>query len=625
MPEPPPAPPGKLAPGLLSATDGAGVGVAVVRRNARDRHEFVSEAAARLLGYEQHEIEQLGPSAYLAADTLAHLEGEPTASARWTRATLRRRDGAGLRARVAKATSDDGLRDVFVFRDIGEQERVVEELARARSNFQRLLDAAPDGVAVVGRSGLLYVNPVLLRWVGVADLPTLANTRIAEVIHTHDVERAVQTAKDLLESPNSRHVIRMRIRRRGGGLFEVECLGLATEWEGEPACLVVARDLSQRRHDQSRVIAADRSASLGTLSAGVAHEINNPLAYLLLNLEYLIRELPRLESSPERLAHFSERLAESRHGAERVGHILKELSSLSGRRRNQHRGVDVGEVVKRALRTTARDIDQRAQLVCDNLGVPRVDADPSSLEQLFVNLLLNATQALPESRRPENEITVRLSTGDDGGAEIEISDNGVGIQPDHLSRIFDPFFTTKPSGTGLGLPISHAIVRSLGGTIVAVSELGRGTTFKIALPRGTQSVTESQKPESGPHRGAERARVLVVDDDALVAETLSRALADDYDVRVCTRAADALALLGTDRGFDLVLCDLLMPEMSGMELHGLLAQRHPGLEERLVFMTGGAFTRRAREFLLQVENPRLEKPFEVEQFHSIVRDRLAKR
>ncbi|MBI3202246.1 MAG: response regulator [Myxococcales bacterium] len=590
-----------LDPGLalVAAMNAEGVGMVAVAGDDPDRHVYVSAAAARLLGYDLAELEGLSPRAYQLYDVA---EGRS--------ATLRRKDGSELHVRLGRERLDGS--EVFVFRPV----------ADARADFRLLLDVAPDGLAVLGRRGLIYANPVLLRWVGYSDVASLAQAKVTEILHTEDVSKAAQALGSVLDSPGKRAVVRVRVRRPAGGLLEAECVAHGVDWAGERACLIVARDLSQRQHDQSRLIVADRSASVGTMSAGVAHEINNPLAYLLLNLEYLIREIPAAGGDPARLSQLAERVHESRHGAERVGHILKELGSLSSRRRGRRSGVDLGEAVRRAVHAVEPDVAPRATVVVENLGVPKVDADPNSLEQLFVNVLSNAGQAFTHDRPSDNRIVVRLSRGQDGGACVEVTDNGPGIAPELLNRIFDPFFTTKPTGTGLGLPISHAIARAFGGQITAHSEPGKGTTFRIVFPEGTAPKAEAPRTSSLPAPAMRRARVLVVDDEELVAETVSRALAESYDVQVSTSARDALKVLANDPGFDVVLCDLLMPDMSGMDLYRALAEAQPGLEESLVFMTGGAFTQRARDFLARVRNPRLEKPFELDQLHFIVGQRL---
>jgi signal transduction histidine kinase len=603
------APDSDLDPKLSAAVDEAGLGLVVTSGTAPSTHVYVSAGAASLLGYARADLERLDSARYLPAGVISDtFDG-------FRDVALIKRDGSPLRVRLAKLRSDG--QDVFVFRDLP-----AASGTGTRADFQRLLDAAPDGLAVIGRLGLIYANPALLRWVGFDDVSALASARATEIVHTDDVPKAARALGALLDAPGNRAVLRIRARRTGGGLFEAECVGHGIEWDGQRACLVVARDLSQRQLDQSRLIVADRSASVGTMSAGVAHEINNPLAYLLLNLEYLIREVPVAGDDRARLNLLAERVHESRHGAERVGHILRELGSLSSRRRTQRYGVDLGEVMGRALQAVHAEISPRASIVVENENVPQVDADPNSLEQLFVNILSNAGQAFQTDCPGDNRILIRLSSREDGSALVEVSDNGKGIAPAHLNRIFDPFFTTKPTGTGLGLPISHAIVQSFGGQISAQSQVGQGTTFCIVFPPGTAPKQESARTSSLPAPSGRRARVLVVDDDALVAETVSRALSESYDVSVATSARSALTELEGDARFDVILCDLLMPDMSGMDLYQALADRQPGLEARVVFMTGGAFTQRARDFLARVNNPRLEKPFELDHLHEIVAQRL---
>lgn len=578
---------------------------------------LVSPAAQALLGAGANEPALV--RSVVASLRSAQPNGHPTKF----QIEIARSDGARTPLAVARESVADRDLELWVLRPDDDASARTER-SRAHTQFQRLLDTAPDAVAVFGHSGLLYANPALLRWLGFPNIERLSLARVPELVHTDDAPRVVEAVRALLGKPGTRAVVRFRTRPASGALVDVEALGLASEWEGMEAVLVVARDVSQRRLSQSRAIAADRSASLGTLSAGVAHEINNPLAYVLLNLEYLIRELPRMTPEPANLAHAKERLAEARHGAERVGFILQELTTLAGRRRGRIRGVDLADVLRRCLRSTERELaDVRVEVA---LGAsPRVDADAHGLEQVFVNLLINAAQSLPAEGEGERTIRVQLGATDDASAVVEISDSGAGIAPEHMHRIFDPFFTTKPTGTGLGLPISHAIVRTAGGQITAESELGRGSAFRVVLPKGTAPRSDTDTELRAAVIGSARARILIVDDEELVAQTLSRALEETHEVSVCMSGREALERLSEDSGFDVVLCDLLMPDTTGMDLYAALAERQPGLESRLVFMTGGAFTRRASEFLARVQNPTLEKPFDVSRLEAIVARQLAKR
>ncbi len=206
---------------------------------------------------------------------------------------------------------------------------------------------------------------------------------------------------------------------------------------------------------------------------------------------------------------------------------------------------------------------------------------------------------------------IRLSTALVGDRVIiAVSDTGCGIAPEHLERIFDPFFTTKPVGigTGLGLSICHGIVTGLGGRIEVQSCLGRGTTVSVSLPAARSAAA----PVRGEQARApvEPARILIVDDEPAIVRALQRRLAP-HRIESASGGAQALALLEQDQGFDVVLCDLMMPDLTGMEIHARVQKRWPELADRFVFMTGGAFTARAREFLEQVKNPRLDKPVDM--------------
>jgi CheY-like chemotaxis protein len=231
---------------------------------------------------------------------------------------------------------------------------------------------------------------------------------------------------------------------------------------------------------------------------------------------------------------------------------------------------------------------------------------------------------MSEEQAERNEIHVAVRADGDL-ALLEVTDNGGGIPPEVLPRIFDPFFTTKPVGvgTGLGLSICHGIITSLGGRITVRSQLGEGTSFRISLPTMDDAELEAAAAATGveapPSRQGPRARVLVVDDEVPIANTLRDLLETEHDVVATTSAREALAAVRANGAFDVVFCDLMMPGMSGIELYERLHQERPGLERRVVFMTGGAFTARAAEFLASIDNQRIEKPFDIAAVERIVR------
>ncbi|MCU1280788.1 MAG: Sensor protein, partial [bacterium] len=203
---------------------------------------------------------------------------------------------------------------------------------------------------------------------------------------------------------------------------------------------------------------------------------------------------------------------------------------------------------------------------------------------------------------------------------IELSDNGVGIPAEIIGRIFDPFFTTKAVGvgTGLGLAICQRIVTDMGGELTVESEVGKGTTFRVALPIARNEPCEAPAPVEPLPRAARRGRILVVDDEELVLRSVQRNLAKEHDVVAMLAAEAALALCAGGEKFDLILCDLMMPNMTGMDFHRELSRVAPEQASRMIFLTGGAFTAKARHFLSETPKEHIEKPFDPTNLRAIV-------
>jgi PAS domain S-box-containing protein len=261
----------------------------------------------------------------------------------------------------------------------------------------------------------------------------------------------------------------------------------------------VALDITERKKMQEKLIQAERLASMGTLAAGVAHEINNPLTYVMANIGFVSERLPKLlagDLSPavaKQLDELATALVEAQEGAIRVRQIVRDLRILARGDEEHYGPVDVRGVIESSISMVSNQILMKAQLV-RNLGdVPMVEASESRLGQVFLNLLVNAAQAINGGNVGGNQIGVSTCTDSAGRAVITVSDTGAGIPHDVMGRIFDPFFTTKPlgGGTGLGLFICHGIVKALGGEITAESALGRGTTFRISLPPARASRAKS--------------------------------------------------------------------------------------------------------------------------------------
>jgi signal transduction histidine kinase len=390
--------------------------------------------------------------------------------------------------------------------------------------------------------------------------------------------------------------------------------------------LVALRARADRARMTAQLMQADRLVAMGTLAAGVAHEINNPLSYVLGGLDFVQREADALSPAVppavpgERLAEVREVLREMRDGCERIRQAVRDLKAFSRGDEESRQPLDLRRILEMSISMATNEIRHRARLVKEYGAAPVVEANEARLGQVFLNLLINAAQAIPDGAAEANEIRVTTRADGAGRAVVEIRDSGCGISPENLARIFDPFFTTKPIGvgTGLGLSICQRVILTVGGAIEVESEVGRGSLFRVTLPAAPVA-KPCQPAGAAPVASARpRARVLAIDDEPYVASAIRRALAPEFEVVHESSASAALARLASGEHVDVVLCDLMMPEKSGIDFHEELAQRDPALAAHVVFLTGGGFTPAAQAFLDATKNMVLEKPFEKQQLRAAV-------
>jgi PAS domain S-box-containing protein len=378
-------------------------------------------------------------------------------------------------------------------------------------------------------------------------------------------------------------------------------------------------DITERRRMVARLQMADRLASVGTLAAGMAHEINNPLAYVLGNVEHALEELrslrgalagggPAAADGGRVVEACVEALDEAALGAGRVRDIVRDLKLFSRAGRDERRPTGVLRVLQSAVNLAGPELRRRARLQLELEEVPTVVANESRLSQVFLNLLVNAAQSIPEGHLEENQITVSCGVDPRGDVVVTIRDTGCGIPPEDQKRIFDPFYTTKPVGvgTGLGLAICHGIVADLGGEIEVESAPGCGSTFRVVLPASGQA--EPVEEPAAPRATPRRARVLVVDDEEAFCRAVERMLGAEHEIVATCDPFDALRRVEAGEEFDLLLTDVVMPRLSGMELHALLSRSAPALADRTLFVTGGATDVAVAEFLAARPGRVIEKP-----------------
>ena len=398
--------------------------------------------------------------------------------------------------------------------------------------------------------------------------------------------------------------------------------GRVTHW------VATYRDITQQRRLQAKLLDAERVAAMGMLAAGVGHEINNPLAYLMLNVEGLARSLKK---GPEELMMEARaRLEYVRESAERIRVIARDLKGFSRQQGEERAMVDLNEVVVSALRMAAHSVRARARLVQQLGEAPQVPGDETRLGQVVLNLLVNALQSIPEGAPERHEVRVRTGRDDAGRALVEVADTGCGMTPDVMGHIFEPFFTTKSSqeGTGLGLSICQQVAQAHGGELLVRSEPGRGSVFTLLLPAaataGQPSAAVPSSEELLPvFQVPARRRILVIDDEPRLAQSMRMLIEPTHEVVVTTRGAEALAWVSAGQRFDLVLCDLQMPETSGMDVYQHLRAHVPEMAERLVFISGGAYTQVMRDFVRSVDNRILDKPVRPDDLLATIDEALA--
>ena len=497
-------------------------------------------------------------------------------------------DRAGFRGNVA------------VRRDVAHREQRDEALAVAHHEFSNVLSAIPDGVVVL-RDGRIYsANAAFLQMLQLTEDRVVGRPYV-DLVHPDDRTRFL--------AEHRTGVTRVRLVDSQGlpRFVEISTAGNVS-YEGEPAMIVLSRDTTDYELARLRLAHADKLAAVGSLASGIAHEINNPLAFLTLNLETIKKSAALLLPSDDR-----EALDDALDGARRIGSIVGNLNAFS---RSEQVGpappVDLDKAVTSALGIAQNEARRRVPIDRQHEPGLAVKIDEGQLVQVLVNVLVNAAQATSADEVEDRTISIRTRRAENH-VEITISDRGVGIAPALLPRIFEPFFAGKPLGRrgGTGLAIAKQIVHSAGGRIAIASRLHEGTTVTIILPRAqlpanAAGAGTAAKGAPGPAR---RARILIVDDEDAIAASLRRSL-PGHAIETVPGAAAALRRLTEDPRFDVVLCDMMMPELTGPELYRRACEAHPVLRSRFIFMTGGAFVPGSGAIVATSGCCVLEKPFD---------------
>jgi PAS domain S-box-containing protein len=618
---------------ITDAADQVGVGVAISYADTPNPELiYVNEGISRILGWSLDEIRSRPVWTFLAPEELPRLlemherrlsQGTQTPMAE----TLAvHRDGrlVPVEFSTSAITLDGRAANVTFLFDITERKRIADGLRESEARFRSFVENAPDGVLILRWPKILFANRKAAFLLGTRDPADLVGRSLTDLMPALEFPVAERRVGDLLRERRPLAAREYTGRDPEGRPLTVEFSSIVVEHDGAPAVLAFARDVTERRSFLAKLTEADKFAAVGTLAAGVAHEINNPLAYLLLNLEFVLREL-RISAAPPRIDVLRQHLEDAKQGAERVRTIVRDLQALT-RRDDDIRGpVDLAPVINAALHMARHAIRPHARIERKIESVPPVHGNATRFEQLFLNLLLNAAHALGSGDPEWDLIEVTVRRGPDGTVAAEVRDTGEGMAAEVLERAFEPFFTTKPMGvgTGLGLPICRGIVQAVGGEITLESVPGRGTTARVLFrehPADAPAAQVSLREVGSEPPPRTRGRVLIVDDEPAVALSLSHELGRRHEVQLARSAAEADTLLTSGLHFDAVLCDLVMPDETGMALYDRIRGARPDVADRFVFMTGGAFLPDAASFLARAGRPYVEKPFDLVVLRRIVDD-----
>jgi PAS domain S-box-containing protein len=509
------------------------------------------------------------------------------------------------------------------------QRRAAEAAAReTERRYREFLETTAEGFVALDADGRIsFVNRALAGMLG-CEAEALLGRPVEELV----AEKGRQGVRERLQAAGAgpeRGELPL-LRADGKTLWALVSAVPVLDAEGRiTGRRAVVSDVTERRLLQQRLVQAERLSSMGALAAGVAHEVNNPLGYVAANValarERLERAVAALPPAQRPLVDAVARpLSRALEGVDRVRTIVGDLKAFSRPEEEPASAVEVAPILDACAAMASNEIRHRARLVKAYAPVPPVRASPARLTQVFLNLLVNAAQAIPLGRAEQNEIRVALRAEDAGSVAVEVADTGCGIAPALRDRLFEPFFTTKAvgEGTGLGLSICHGIVTALGGRIEVESQPGAGSTFRVVLPAVAGPLAHAA-PAAAPTPPPRRGRVLVVDDEPYMGEALCELLADDHDVEALQDGRAALERIRAGETWDVILCDLLMPQLTGMELHGEVARCAPGLAERIVFVSGGIGGRDLGDFLARVPNERLEKPFDLARLRRLLAERVA--
>jgi two-component system, cell cycle sensor histidine kinase and response regulator CckA len=515
-------------------------------------------------------------------------------------------------------------------RDVSERKQAERALRDSEARYRDLFDNASDLVCATDRDGrFLYVNQAWYEGIGYSDAE-LAQRRFGDLVHHESAARYSEVVERALAGETLTHVELILVPRSGLAMVLEGNLSGTRHADGTVMLRGIYRDVTERKRMDEQLRQAERMQAAGRLAGGMAHEVNNMMTGVIGFAEFLLRGLP--PDDPRR-----SEVQEIIRAGSRAADVTRQLLAFTRQQLMHPEVLAINQVVagleKMLRHSLGENHELDLQLAAD---LKEILADRGQLEQVLINLILNARDALASRGRvtitttaAELDEAYALRHGDVGipageYVQLSVTDNGCGMEPEVQARIFEPFFTTKPvgQGTGLGLSTVYGIVKQSGGFIWCYSEIGLGSTFKVYLPvlRATMSVSEPPVRPSAPRGGSET--VLVVEDEDVVRAMACRGLRDHgYTVLEARNGMEALALVQANPAIiDLVVSDVVMPELGGRELAARLASLDPALP--VLYMSGYTGEDVVQRGLMDPGAPFQPKPFTPDGLARAVRELL---
>ena len=518
------------------------------------------------------------------------------------------------------------------FLEITPRKRIEEALRRSEEKYRLVVENQEDLVVKLDRDfRFLFASESLCRLIG-KDEAELLGTSFADLVPREELPTLAAALAEASRPPFVSRAEHRALTALGPRLLAWTGTAIRDDAGNVAAIVATGRDVTERLRMEDRLRQAEKLQGIGRLAGGVAHDFNNQLTGMLANADVLVEALastPELRAAAEQI----------RAGAQRSARLTRQLLAFARKGNVMAVPVDVHEAVADVITLLRRSIDKRIAIATDLRAVPSVViGDPTQLHNALLNLALNARDAMPdggtlrfETRSvdlpPERRAQLHVALPAGPLVEITVADDGAGMDAETLAHVFEPFFTTKPTGQGVGLGLAavYGTVESHGGAVTVASTPGRGTTFTLWLPLAAAepSAAEAAGPVAPHAAPARRARILIVDDEQIVRETLARLLRrDGHDVLSAAGGVEGVTLYsGAWREIDLVVLDMVMPDLGGPQVHAALTAINPAV--RVVISSGYAVEGAMTEVVAGGRAWVLQKPFALEDVRRVVGEALA--